>query len=294
MVTFKNTSIFFVNSLLFLLLILTGCGKSAEKKAEEAMPVRAVEVTRGTLNETIFYVGDINAEYEAVVYPKVTGRIIEVVTQESHYVKQGDALVFIDRDEVGFEFKKAPVESPIEGVVGRIYVTKGMKVSPQTEVALVVKMDVVKVRIEVTEKDLPVVKEGQHAYVEVSAYPEEKFEGTVMKVSPVIDKDSRTAPVEITLPNIDNRLKPGMFGRIDVMVDKKEDILIIPKDAVMVQENAKYVFAAKDNKAYRRDIITGIMQKNQVEVLSGLQEGELVVTMGNARIKEGDKLNIVQ
>jgi membrane fusion protein (multidrug efflux system) len=275
-------------------LLLAGCEKQAQQ-AVEAMPVEAVRVEKGSLNEMLFYVGDIKARDEAVVYPKVTGKIIEKLVKEGEAINKADILAYIDRDEIGFQFEKAPVESPIDGTVGNIYVDIGTSVSPQTPVGLVVNMDVVKVRINVTEKDLPKIKVGQPAKIKIDAYPDEVFQGVVERVSPVVNLASRTALAEITIPNSDYRLKPGMFARINILIGQKQGVLIIPRDAIIRENSSHYVFVIKQgNKVERRMIETGLNENNKFEVASGLSEGELVVTMGNTLLKEGSLVKMVE
>jgi len=290
-----NTGLICLVSFWFLIFgFLSGCEKKV-KEAVKAVPVSAAKVEKGTLREILFYVGDIKAEEEVDVYPKVTGKVIEELAKEGDSIKKGDILVYIDRDEVGFEFQKAPVESPIDGVVGRVYVDIGTSVSPQTPVGLVVNMDAVKVKLDVVERDLPKIKVGQLAKVQVDAYPDEVFEGRVEWVSPVVDLASRTAPVEIRIPNSNHRLKSGMFARIKILTREHKDILIIPRDAIIKEGNINYVFVSdSDNRVHRRRIETGLTEDNKFQVISGLKEGELVVTMGNIRLKDGDIVEIVE
>ncbi|MBL7081469.1 MAG: efflux RND transporter periplasmic adaptor subunit [Candidatus Omnitrophica bacterium] len=283
----------FVIWCLVLGIFLMGCGRKVSEEVEN-IPVSVVKVEKDTLKETLFYVGDIKAKDEAIIYPRVTGKIIEKRAGEGDSVKKGDALVYIDRDEVGFQFQEAPVESPIDGIVGRIYVDVGTRVLPQTPIGLVVNMDVVKVRVDVVERDLPKIRKGQVARVLVDAYSDEIFEGTVERVSPVVDLISRTALVEIKILNYDRRLKPGMFARIKILIREKEDVLIIPKDAILKEDSSNYVFVVKDNKAHRQKIETGLHENSKFEVINGLKEGEFVVTMGNTRLKKGDMVEIIE
>ena len=276
-------------------ILFSGCERPVAERETAKIPVSAVTAERGILRETLFYVGDIKAEDEAPVYPKVTGKIIEEVAREGVPVKKGGALLYIDRDEVGFQFEKAPVESPIDGIVGEIYVDKGANVSPQIPVALVVNMDRVKVRLDVTEKDLTRVKEGQPASVKVDAYPDEEFAGMVEMVSPVVDLSSRTAGAEILIPNGEHKLKPGMFARIEILTRKSEKTLIITRDAIIKENSSHYVFVVgDDNRVRRRKIEIGLRENNRFEVIAGLAEGEVVVTMGNTRLKEGDMVDIIE
>ncbi|KPK41614.1 MAG: hypothetical protein AMJ78_04935 [Omnitrophica WOR_2 bacterium SM23_29] len=281
---------------IFGVALLVSCAKKVPTKEEVTkIPVSVIEVRKGSLKEALFYVGDIKADDEAIIYPKVTGKIIEKLAKEGDSLKKGDILAYIDRDEVGFKFEKAPVESPIDGVVGKVYVDIGTSVSPQVPVGLVVNMDVVEVEVNVVERDLPKIREGQAAQLEADAYPDEIFEGMVERITPVVDLASRTATVQIKIPNEDHRLKPGMFARIKILVKEREDVLIIPRDAIILEDSSNYVFVVKDdNNVQRKKIEIGLNEDNKFEVINGLDEGEIVVTMGNARLKDGDTVEIIK
>ncbi|MEK7867827.1 MAG: biotin/lipoyl-binding protein, partial [Candidatus Omnitrophota bacterium] len=109
-----------------ILNFLYGCTKKQEaNKQDEIIPVKVMRVELKDIYRTLEYVGNIKAEEEAVVYPKVSGKIVEKVKEDGSIVEKGDALFYIDRDEVGLKFEKALVESPLDGVVGRIYVDIG-------------------------------------------------------------------------------------------------------------------------------------------------------------------------
>ena len=127
---------------------LIGCQKAESTKSEgpQAVPVKIVKVELKDLDELLEYVGDIKAQDEAIIYPKVSGKIVEKLKIDSDPVIKGEAIAYIDRDEVGLKFEKAPVETSLTGIIGRIYVDIGENVTAQTPVALVVNIDKVKIK----------------------------------------------------------------------------------------------------------------------------------------------------
>lgn len=286
----KSISILFS---FLILLSLVGCGRKVSEEIEK-VPVKVVEAKTESLKESLFYVGDIKAEDEATIYPKVTGKIIEKCVKEGDVVTKDTPLAYIDRDEVGFKFEKAPVESPIDGIVGRIYVDIGTSVSPQTPVGLVVNMEMVKVKIDVAEKDLPKVKQGQEVKITVDAYPDEVFEGVVEKVSPVVNVDSRTAPVEIKIPNLKYMLKPGMFARTEIILGKIEDAIVVPREAVIAGLDENFLFVADSDKADKRIVTLGIEKLDKVQIISGLKSGEKVIIKGQQKLKDGLAIEIIE
>ncbi len=270
--------LFLVSLFLCLYSFLGGCGRErTERHSEETVriPVRAQRVKKGDVKASLFYVGDIKAQDEVQVYPKVTGKLIEYTIKEGAKVDKDTAIAFIDRDEVGYEFEKAPVKSPIAGIVGRIFLDKGSSVTVKTSIAEVVDMDAVKVRVHVVERDLPQIREGQKATVKVDAYADEIFKGVVDRVSPIVNLASRTAQIEIRVPNPDHKLKPGMFAKIWVTVQTKKDTLKISRDAIVRESSKVYVFSIEDGVAHKKPVKIGLSEDNILEVIAGLSEGDI-------------------
>ena len=277
-----------VITIFFIVLIFAGCqprSKAAPEK--EAIPVRVIKVELRSIKNTLDYVDDIKAQDEAVIYPKVNGKVIEKIKEEGDRVNKGDVVAYIDRDEIGFKFEKAPVESPLTGIIGRTYVDKGTSVTPQTPIALVVDMDKVKIDLDITEQYLPKIVLGQDAEVSLQAYPDEKFMGVVSRISPVLDLETRTAPIEIIIPNQDHRLKSGMFARVQLILEQRKNSAVIAKEAVMGRDADVYVYVVKANIAYQKKIKLGIRQGAFYEVRQGLKAGDLVVVMGQQKLYDG-------
>jgi len=282
----KNKIIIF--GLILVLGILFGCQKAPEKESQlERIPVKVSKVKLQDISETIDYVGNIKANEEAVVYPKVSGKIIEKVKEDNAPVKKFEAIAYIDRDETGLKFEKAPVESPLNGVVGRVFVDIGTKVTPATAVAFVVDMDKVKINLDIPEKYLGNIFLGQEAKVKVDAFGDEEFQGKVTKISPVVDLNTRTAPIEITIDNSGHRLKSGMFAKVVLIMKEKKNVPVILKEALFGKEPDIYVFVIENNKAVLKKISLGIRQGPYYEVTKGLEGSENIVIIGQQRLFEG-------
>lgn len=280
-------------SFLFCAAFLLGCSKQIEsQKVKDKIPVKVSPVELRDLDETIDYVGNIKAQEEAVVYPKVSGKIIEKIKEDGAKVSKGEVIAYIDRDEVGFKFEKAPVESPLPGIIGRVYVDIGENVTIQSPIALVIDMDKMEIDLDIPEKYCGVVSLGQTANVSVDAYPQERFTGKVTKISPVCDLPTRSAPIEITLGNPGHKLRSGMFARVSLIIMQKKSIPVIIKEAVLGKEPNQYVYIIEDNKAVLRNIKLGIHQGPYYEVVEGIKEGDLVVILGQQRLYEGAEVTV--
>jgi membrane fusion protein (multidrug efflux system) len=269
----------------WILNFLCGCQAKQElEKIQEAIPVQASRVALRELNEVLEYVGNIKAQDEAIVYPKVSGKISEKVKVDGSSVAKGEVICYLDRDEVGLKFQKAPVESPLAGIVGRVYVDIGQNVNVQTPIVLVVNIDQVKIDLDIPEKYIPQVSLGQEAKISVDAYPQEEFSGKVTKVSPVVSLENRAAPIEITLDNQDQRLKSGMFAGVSLIIQKHPSVPVILKEAILGKEPDNYVYLIENNQAVMKKITLGIHSGPYYEVLEGVKEGDLVVIVGQQRL----------
>lgn len=273
---------------LFIVLIFAGCQEKDKAAVEkEAIPVRVIKVELLSIKNTLDYVDDVKAQDEAIIYPKVNGKIIEKIKEEGDKVNKGDVVAYIDRDEVGFKFEKAPVESPLTGIIGRTYVDKGTSVTPQSPIALVVDMDKVKINLDITEEYLSRIALGQEAEVSLQTYADEKFKGTVSRISPVLDLETRTAPIEIIISNNDHRLKSGMFAQVQLILEEHKNVPVIAKEAIMGREAKVYVYVVEANIAHQQNIRLGIHQGAFYEVKEGLKAGDLVVVMGQEKLYDG-------
>ena len=277
-----------------LILLMTasatiGCGKARERKAkDEAIPVRVMKVERKDLNKILEYVGNITGQDEAIVYPKVSGKIVEKVKEDGSYVRKGEAIAYIDRDEVGLKFEKAPIESPLTGTVGRVYVDIGSSVTPQTAIALIADMTQAEIDVDIPEKYLPKVSLGNKAEITVDAYPEKIFKGQVKKISPVVDIATRTAPIEIVIDNNGRKcLQSGMFTKVKLIIGENKNVNVILKEAVLGKEPDTYVYRVENNKAVLKKVKLGLRQGPLIEVTEGLKEGDFVVIMGQQRLRDG-------
>ncbi|MFA4887987.1 MAG: efflux RND transporter periplasmic adaptor subunit [Candidatus Omnitrophota bacterium] len=273
---------------LFMALAVLGCQKEEKKQPVKAIiPVKASRVVFKDLEETIDYIGNIRAQEEVVIYPKVNGKIIEKVKEDGRLINKGEVIAYIDRDEVGFKFEKAPVESPLSGIIGRVYVDIGENVTTQTPIALVVDMRRVEIDLDIPEKYYAKIALEQKAKIRVDAYPDEEFSGKVKKISPVVDLSTRAAPIEIVVDNPEGKLRSGMFSKVSLVLAEHKNVPVILKEAIMGKAPNLYVYVIENQKSVLRKISLGVRQGPRYEVKDGLAEGELIVIMGQQRLYEG-------
>jgi hypothetical protein len=134
------------------------------------------------------------------------------------------------------------------------------------------------------------MKSGDATRVQVDAFPGETFKGRIARVSPVLDPATRTAPIEIEIPNSDFRLKPGMYARVGITTDVKKDALVVPVNAVVDLGGRRGVFQPQGDSAVFHSVQVGTEEKNLVEILGGINEGDFVITTGAGALRDGDRV----
>lgn len=197
-------------------------------------------------------------------------------------------------DELKVTLANTSILSPVDGFVGKRNLDPGAFAGANTAVVSVVDISNVRLVANLVEKDFRRVQAGVEAEVEVDAFPGEKFSGKVSRVAPVFDSATRTATMEIEVPNPGYRLKPGMYARVQLTVDRRPDALTVPRSAVVDSEGKRGVFLIDDGNVARfTPIRTGLQDPIRVEVLEGLNDGQRVITTGAMALRSGDKVQLV-
>ena len=270
--------------------------KTKEDVSEAFVPVAIEEVKSGNLESVLSFVGDIKGEDQVAVYSEATGRLSLYLVEEGSRVEKDQVIAMVDRAVTGMEFEEAKVKSPLSGTVGRLYLDKGGAIGLDTQVALVAKMDRVKVEFNIPEKDMVKVSKGQQVGVKVDAYPDRTFNGKVTRLSPVVDSLTRSAYAEVTLSNPHHELKPGMFAEINIVIASSKGVMVVAKEGILEDLNSgsSFVFVVEGGSAVKRYIETGIFQGGLVEVKSGLSFGEKMIVSGHHYLKGGEKVEVVE
>lgn len=194
-------------------------------------------------------------------------------------------------DELQINLGNTRITSPVDGFVGRRNADPGAWVSQNAPVVSVVEIARLRMQAAVVEKDLRFVGVGDPATVEVDAYPGDKFKGRVARVSPVLDPATRTATMEVEIPNTDNRLRPGMYARVELTIEEHKGVVIVPKPAVVDLDGQRGVWqAGEENKARFLPVTLGIEDGERVEIAAGLKAGDRFVTEGAGAVRRNDTL----
>jgi RND family efflux transporter MFP subunit len=196
-------------------------------------------------------------------------------------------------DELQINLGNTRITSPVDGFVGRRNADPGAWVSQNAPVVSVVEISRLRLQAAVVEKDLRFVGIGDPAIVEVDAYPGDRFNGRVARVSPVLDPATRTATMEVEIPNTGNRLRPGMYARVQLTIEEHTGVIVVPKLAVVDFEGKRGVWQpGDDNKAQFLPVTLGIEDGERVEITTGLKAGDRFVTEGAGAVRRNDTLVI--
>lgn len=187
------------------------------------------------------------------------------------------------------QIKKATITSPIVGIVGQKNFHIGERVPSQSEkgVVTLMQLDEVYGEAEVNERDLARLRPGQEAIVIPDAYSQTPFRGTIDRLEPVLKPESRSVIAKVRLANPQLLLKPGMFSRIEIILDKVPQVVVVPAAALrQAPDKTWQVFVIADEVAFLRKIAVGLVTPQWAEIKDGLQPGETVVVEGGERLKE--------
>ena len=195
-------------------------------------------------------------------------------------------------DELKINLSNTVIAAPVDGFIGKRTLDPGASVGVNTSFISVVDIRTVRLVINVVEKDLRRIHQGTAVEVEVDAYPGEKFEGRVARLAPILDPATRTAQVEIEIPNSSFRLKPGMYARARFTVEKHDNALVVPTAAVVDLQGKIGVWLPADegDTPVFNPVTTGIEQQEFTELTSGVKEGQRIITTGAAALRPGDRI----
>jgi membrane fusion protein, multidrug efflux system len=196
-------------------------------------------------------------------------------------------------DELKITLANTTVTSPVDGFVSRRILDQGAFAGANTVILSVVDITLVRMVANLVEKDVKRVQPGVSALVEVDAFPGEQFTGQVSRVAPVFDPATRTASMEIEVPNPGYRLKPGMYARVKLTVDRRPNALTVPRGAIADIEGKRGVFMLENQVARFHEVKTGLQDNERVEILEGLNDGQRVVTVGTLALRDGDRISVV-
>ncbi len=191
------------------------------------------------------------------------------------------------------ELDYTQIRAPIDGVVSNRYVRIGNTVSVNDPIFEVTSLDPLVAYLHVPEREYRNIHQGQVVGIDIDALAGQRIVAAVTRVSPIVDPDTGTFKITIEISDEQRRIKPGMFGRINIVYDQHVNVLQVPRSAILEESGETSVFVVEDDKAIRRQVVTGYSNAGMIEVVEGLADGDQVITVGQIGLKDEALVTII-
>ncbi|MGE5813709.1 MAG: efflux RND transporter periplasmic adaptor subunit [Acidobacteriota bacterium] len=190
------------------------------------------------------------------------------------------------------ELRDSQVRAPFDGYIQKRLVTPGMFVRLQSPVMMLVKVDPLKLTGEVPERLAPWVRNGQKVEVRVDAYPDSVVVGTISRISPAVNQQTRAFPLEAAVPNGDSRLKPGTFARARILSDRMDQVVAVPVSALQYRYGVNRIFLIRGDRLVAREVKTGDRLGDRMEITEGVHAGDRIVATDVEPLAEGLRVTV--
>jgi membrane fusion protein (multidrug efflux system) len=209
----------------------------------------------------------------------------------------------VTKTNVDFMEQNTLLKAPFYGIVtgkyfedGEMYSGSPTTTSGRAAIVTVMQVNPLKINVSISEQYYPLIKKGMKAEIMADVYKNEKFSASVYRIAPTVNSTTRSFITELELPNKNDLLKPGMFVRVSMNLGEVETF-VVPAGTVLVQEgtNTRYIFLDKNNTAERVEVALGKRFDDLLEIISdNIKEGDRLVTEGQAKLINGDKLEVTK
>lgn len=191
------------------------------------------------------------------------------------------------------ELSYTNIRAPIDGVIAERFVKVGNTIEVNAVTFQVTSLEPLVAYLHVPEREFRRIAPGQTAVIKVDALKGSEFEATIARISPVVDPATGTFKITVEVSDPTRHLKPGMFGRVNIVYDMHAQALQVPRSAIIDESGETSVFVVEDEKAVRKPIKTGYANNGHIEILDGLTGSENIVVVGQAGLRDGSKVSII-
>ena len=187
---------------------------------------------------------------------------------------------------------KLEIKAPFSGIVGLRMVSIGDYVKDGQDIVNLEEIDPLKVDFKIPEIYLKQVAVGQSLQITLDAFPNQTFQGRVFAINPLVDTNGRSIVIRAMVKNTEARLRPGMFARVRLLFSDERDSVAVPEQSLIPVGDDQYLFKVVDGRAQRFKVEIGQRRDGQVEILQGLTAGDVVVTAGQLKLRDGVQVKI--
>jgi multidrug efflux pump subunit AcrA (membrane-fusion protein) len=297
--------------LIAVILNLSGCdqikdaygklqNRGLTEAREQTAPVYAVNTIPAARGQRLDYLalsGDIIASSTVDAYSDAAGKISRLYVSVGSVVARGNPIAAVDPSRPGMEFMPSIVRAPVAGTIVALPAQLGMTVSQAVPLARIAGGTGLEIRLYVAERFISRISLNQPCEIALDAWPGEVFRGSVSEISPTLDTASRTMEIRVNVDNTGSRLKAGMFAKVRVITERKDNIVKIPIAAALNRFGEQYVFVVDtsgDPVAKKRNVTAGIIIDGVMEITQGLAPNEEIVIRGHTLLEDGSRVNVIE
>ncbi|MBB6214622.1 RND family efflux transporter MFP subunit [Anaerosolibacter carboniphilus] len=186
------------------------------------------------------------------------------------------------------------ITAPVDGIVSAVDVEVGEMASTAQPSVTIVNMDNVYAEINVTENVINAITVGKEVVVDIPSASSESLTGKIDKISPVSDAKTQLYPIRIYIENQNHLVKPGMFAKVKLSTNARENVIAVPTEAIMNENDKNIVYVVADDRAAAREVGIGLEAGGETEIVKGLKPGEKVIVKGQDYVEDESKVKVVR
>jgi membrane fusion protein (multidrug efflux system) len=191
------------------------------------------------------------------------------------------------------ELDYTQIRAPIDGVVSNRFIRRGNAIAVNEPAFRVTSFDPLVAYLHVPEREYRNIRKDQIVGIDIDALQGQRIVAAVTRVSPIVDPETGTFKISIEISDEQRRIKPGMFGRISIVYDEHNDVLQIPRSAILEESGETSVFVVEGDRAVRRSVTTGYSNSGMIEVITGLADNDRVITVGHVGLKDDAVVTVI-
>ena len=306
--TKNNFYFLFLITYFLFLIVLTSCGQRKEGAGRGApgaaqtpvFAVNTVPAAKGPIQDYIALSGDIIAGSTVDVYSDAAGKIAEVYVSVGQQVTRGQRIAAVDPSRPGMTFQWGYASAPISGTVVALPAQVGMTISQAVPLARIAGGSALEVKLFVAERFISKMAMNLPCEITLDAWPGEVFRGSIRELAPTVDPASRTMEIRVNVYDSASKLKPGMFAKVRIITERKDNIVKLPASALVSRFGEHYVYIVEEDPenpeftlVRKRDVVPGILVDGVLEIQRGLDVDEEVVARGQTLLDDGVRVNVI-
>lgn len=214
--------------------------------------------------------------------------------EEIRKAQEGLSEAIINLKQKELDLRRTSIKAPFSGIISDLKVSTGEKLSVGNDIIKIVNLGSLYLKGFALESEIPNLKEGTQVRIKLDSYPDQHFYGELQAISPEVDADKKTITVFVKVDNEQRKILPGMHAEIDLEYKVFEDVIKVPREAVIVRQERPLVFRVEGNTALWSYVDVGAKNDEEWQILSGISEGDIVVVEGQLTLAHQSRVRIIQ